>query len=42
MPETIFDRWDVTAEQLTELVEENPSLRGFGGTQNASTFWRPL
>lgn len=28
MPETILDRWDVTPEELTELVEANPSLRG--------------
>ena len=28
MPETILDRWDVTPEELTELVEQNPSLRG--------------
>ena len=28
MPETILDRWDVTIEELTELVEANPSLRG--------------
>ena len=28
MPETILDRWDVTPEELTELVEKNPSLRG--------------
>ncbi len=28
MPETILDRWDVTPEELTELVEQNPSLGG--------------
>ncbi len=28
MPETILDKWDVTIEELTELVEANPSLRG--------------
>ena len=28
MPETILDRWDETPEELTELVEKNPSLRG--------------
>ena len=28
MPETILDRWDVTPEEFTELVEKNPSLRG--------------
>ena len=28
MPETILDRWDMTPEELTELVEKNPSLRG--------------
>lgn len=26
--ETILDRWDVTAEDLTALVDRNPSLRG--------------
>lgn len=26
--ETILDRWSITAEQLTEVVDENPSLRG--------------
>ena len=28
MPETILDRWDMTPEELTHLVEQNPSLRG--------------
>ena len=28
MPETILDRWDMTPEELTELVDDNPSLRG--------------
>ena len=28
MPETILDRWDMTPEELTKLVEDNPSLRG--------------
>ena len=28
MRKTILDRWDVTAEELTALVDENPSLRG--------------
>lgn len=28
MPESILDRWDVSAEELTELVDRNPSLRG--------------
>lgn len=26
--ETILDRWGVSAEELTQLVDENPSLRG--------------
>lgn len=25
---TILDEWDITAEQLTELLNENPSLKG--------------
>jgi hypothetical protein len=25
---TILDRWEITAEELTELVDRNPSLRG--------------
>jgi hypothetical protein len=25
---SILDRWEITEEQLTELVDENPSLRG--------------
>ena len=28
MPTTILDRWDMTPEELTKLVEDNPSLRG--------------
>lgn len=28
MSETILDRWDITPEELTELVDNNPSLRG--------------
>ncbi len=28
MPATILDRWDISPEELTELVEDNPSLRG--------------
>lgn len=28
MPATILDRWDMTPEELTKLVEDNPSLRG--------------
>ena len=27
-PETILDRWGITAAELTRLVDENPSLRG--------------
>jgi transcriptional regulator with XRE-family HTH domain len=27
-PETIFDRWEITAAQVTALVDSNPSLRG--------------
>lgn len=26
--DTILDRWGITAEELTQLVDENPSLRG--------------
>ncbi len=26
--ETILDRWEITTRELTELVDENPSLRG--------------
>lgn len=29
MYDTILDRWDITAEELTEIVDANPSLRGF-------------
>lgn len=28
MSKTILDRWDITPEELTELVDNNPSLRG--------------
>lgn len=28
MADTILDRWSVTEEQLTEIVDSNPSLRG--------------
>ncbi len=27
-PKTILDRWSITCEELTRLVDENPSLRG--------------
>ena len=27
--ETILDKWQITAEELTKIVQENPSLRGF-------------
>lgn len=27
--ETILDKWQVSAEELTKIVQENPSLRGF-------------
>ena len=26
---TIFDRWQITPEELTNIINENPSLRGF-------------
>ncbi len=26
--DTILDRWDITAEELTQVVDQNPSLRG--------------
>ena len=26
---TILEKWQITAEELTKIVEENPSLRGF-------------
>lgn len=26
--DTIFDRWEITPENLTKIVDENPSLRG--------------
>ena len=25
----ILERWGITAEELTEIVDKNPSLRGF-------------
>ena len=28
MPDSILDRWDLTIEELTQVVDENPSLRG--------------
>ena len=28
MPESILERWNVTPEELTEIVDRNPSLRG--------------
>ena len=28
MPDSILERWDITAEELTEVVDQNPSLRG--------------
>ena len=27
--QTILEKWDITAQQLTEIVNANPSLRGF-------------
>lgn len=27
--ETILDKWQISAEELTKIVQENPSLRGF-------------
>lgn len=29
MYDTILDRWEITAEELTDIVDANPSLRGF-------------
>jgi len=29
MNETILEKWQLTAEELTEIIDENPSLRGF-------------
>ena len=26
---TILEKWQISAEELTKIVEENPSLRGF-------------
>ena len=28
MPESILDRWGITVEELTQVVDQNPSLRG--------------
>jgi hypothetical protein len=28
MPQTILEKWEITAEELTEIVEANPSIRG--------------
>jgi hypothetical protein len=28
MAELILERWDITAEELTEVIDRNPSLRG--------------
>ena len=29
MAETILERWHLTADELTQIVDLNPSLRGF-------------
>jgi hypothetical protein len=29
MTVTILDRWHITADELTQVVDDNPSLRGF-------------
>lgn len=29
MADTILERWNLTAEELTQIVDSNPSLRGF-------------
>ena len=29
MTETILERWQLTQQELTIIVDENPSLRGF-------------
>lgn len=26
---TILEKWQISAEELTKIVDENPSLRGF-------------
>ena len=26
---TILEKWQITAEELTKIVDDNPSLRGF-------------
>ena len=28
MADSILERWDITPEELTEVVDQNPSLRG--------------
>ena len=28
MPDSILERWDITVEELTQVVDQNPSLRG--------------
>jgi hypothetical protein len=28
MGDTILDRWEITAEELTQVIDQNPSLRG--------------
>jgi len=28
MDDTILERWDITVEELTEVIDQNPSLRG--------------
>lgn len=28
MAESILERWDITAAELTEVIDRNPSLRG--------------
>jgi len=28
VPDTILDRWQITAKELTEVIDQNPSLRG--------------
>jgi hypothetical protein len=28
VPRTILDEWDITAEELSRAINENPSLRG--------------
>ena len=26
---TILDKWEISAEEFTKIVDDNPSLRGF-------------